>query len=581
MTGYNRGMTFGELGKYLEELEGVSSRLEMTRMLAKLFSEVSPNEGRLVAYLVQGRLGPAYANPNFGVADKMMVRALGEGAGELFRKLGDLGLAAEKLSGEASAARANHKLNSNVQIQNVYLKLTEIAEVGGKGSQEKKQELIGDLLQQMDPVSAKYAVKIILGKLRVGFSDMTVLDSLSWMVAGDKSLRPTVEAIYNVRADLGEVVELIKKHKTGPEIKKLQVTPRTGTPVLMARAERATAAGEIWKRNKSCAVEYKLDGIRIQAHCVKGKVVLFSRGLENVTEMYPDVVKGLTKQIRKECIIEGEMIAEDGEGNFLPFQQTAQRKRKYRVEEMSKKIPLVFYLFDVLAVEGKDVMREGNEKRRVILEGLVKTGGGRQTVRLIWRKTAKSAEEIDKYFEEAIARGTEGIVAKKLDGIYQAGSRDFNWIKYKKSYDASTLADTTDVLVMGYDSGQGKRAGFGMGAFLGGVYDKKTGKYYTVGKIGSGPSDEEWESLEKELRKYIVDRKPEEYSVKKQAECDYWVRPKFVVEVKADELSASTAMHSSGFGFRFPRFVKLRDKQPEDVTSLSEIERLYKMQKRK
>src|SRR4030067_2467016 len=118
----------------------------MTRMLAKLFSEVSPNEGRVVASLVQGRLGPAYANPKFGVADKMRVRALGEGAGELFRKLGDLGLAAEKLSGEASAARANHKLNSNVQIQNVYLKLTEIAREGGGGGQGEKREVIGGLL---------------------------------------------------------------------------------------------------------------------------------------------------------------------------------------------------------------------------------------------------------------------------------------------------------------------------------------------------------------------------------------------------------------------------------------------------
>src|SRR3989344_2907868 len=200
----------------------------------------------------------------------------------------------------------------------------------------------------------KYAVKMVLGKLRTGFSDMTVLDALSWVVGGDKKFGPAIENMYNVRADLGEIAEEIVRHK-----KPRKIEPEIGTPVLMARCERAKDAAEIWKRNGECAVEYKLDGLRIQAH-IQRSVSLFSRGLENVTSMYPDVVEGLKKQIKKDCIVEGEMIALGKDGKFLPFQETAQRKRKYDISEMSKKIPLKVFLFDLLMTDKTDMTNKTN-----------------------------------------------------------------------------------------------------------------------------------------------------------------------------------------------------------------------------
>ena len=559
-------MRFADLAKYLEKLEGTSSRNEMTVILAKLFGEASPEDARLIAYLSAGRLGPAYNSPDTGVADKMMVKALGPEAEKLFKQKGDLGLVAQVIKGRRAGEY------KSVSIAEVHEKLMEIAEVEGMGSQEKKQQLIRGLLEELDPVGAKYAVKIILGKLRTGFSDMTVLDSLSWMLVGDKSKRKEIEKMYNVRADLGEVAKTIKTYRTnrtyGPEI---------GTPVLMARAERAKNPGEIWERNGKCAVEYKLDGLRIQAHVRAGEqesIRLFSRGLEEVSAMYPDVVEGLKRQIKLDCIVEGEMIAVGKNGRFLPFQETVQRKRKYDIGEMAKKVPLKIYLFDLLLLNRTNMTYRTNRERREALEELVRPG---ETVKLMPRIQIEKEIEIENYFKKALADGTEGIIAKKLDGLYQAGARDFNWIKYKKSYTQSALTDTIDAVVMGYDEGQGKRAGFGIGDFLIGVYQPQEDKFLTIAKIGTGLTDEEWRHMLVILKPQASSAKPINYEVSKQMECNHWVNPKTVVEVLADEITRSP-MHSSGYALRFPRLVTFREKKPEDATTIQELLNMFKLQ---
>lgn len=553
-------MLFQKLAKYLEKLEGTSSRNEMTVILAELFGDASPEDARLIAYLSQGRLGPAYNSPDTGVADKMMLKVWGERAEKLFRQKGDMGLVAQELN----------KGKGNLSVRDVYERLLKIAGDGGTGSQERKQELIRKLLDELDAVSAKYAVKIILGKLRTGFSDMTVLDSLSWMVAGDKSKRKEIEIMYNVRADLGEIAAEIVKYRKPREIE-----PEVGTPILMARAERAKNPAEIWTRNGRCAVEYKLDGLRIQAHrSQESGVRLFSRGLEEVSAMYPDIVEGLQEQIKEDCIVEGEMIAVGKNGRFLPFQETVQRKRKYDILEMAKKVPLKIFLFDVLVLGDKNVVHEPNNKRRGMLEGLVKPG---ETVKLMPRVEIEKETEIERYFKEALTAGTEGIIAKKLDGPYQAGARDFNWIKYKKSYTQSALTDTIDAVVMGYDAGQGKRAGFGIGDFLIGVYEPDLDRFVTIAKVGTGLTDAEWRELKVKGQELRVKSKPQNYEVSKQMECDFWVSPKMVVEILADEITKSP-MHTSGYALRFPRLISFREKRPEDSTTVAEIKKMVKLQ---
>jgi DNA ligase-1 len=242
---------------------------------------------------------------------------------------------------------------------------------------------------------------------------------------------------------------------------------------------------------------------------------------------------------------------------------------------MSGKIPLTIYLFDVLVEEGEPVMLSQNQARRRKLEHLVKEGSG---VKLMPRIIAQDVGDIEDFFEKALKAGAEGIIAKKLEGPYQPGGRDFNWIKYKKSYDKSALADTVDAVVMGYDLGQGKRTGFGIGDFLIGVYEAKTETFLTMAKVGTGLTDEEWRRMKKEVDRVKSEKKPEKYEVNKIMNVDVWAKPKIVVEIQADEITKSP-MHSSGYALRFPRLISWREKKPTDATSLQEIVKMFKMQK--
>ena len=198
-------------------------------------------------------------------------------------------------------------------------------------------------------------------------------------------------------------------------------------------------------------------------------------------------------------------------------------------------------------------------------------------------------------FQDAISRGLEGVMAKKLDGIYRAGARDWNWIKFKRSY-AGKLDDTIDAVVMGYDYGQGKRNTFGIGDFLIGIYEKRSDTFKTIAKIGTGLSDEEWREMKKRCNALKTKAKPARFDVDKMMECDVWVKPEMVVVIRADEITRSP-VHTAGrklkpsksgsafdvdvpgFALRFPRLEQFRsDKSPEDATSLTEIEKMFHLQ---
>lgn len=591
-------MNFSDLSLYLQKLENTTSRNDMVLLLAELFKKVSANDMSHVMFLLQGRVAPLYVPLEFGMADKMLVRAIALAFNTAdtevkreFSKIGDIGELAEGLS-----SKTKHP-TSDLSIGHVFGELEKIAKTGGEGSVEQKIDTMSELLKQADPLSSRYITRIPVGKLRLGFSDMTVLDSLSWMLAGDKSLRPIIERSYNIRPDLGVIGEMLKKDGIkGVE----KMKPAVFTPILMAKAERLSSGQEIVDKIGECAVEEKFDGFRLQAHYKKSakegsRVKLFTRNLEEVTFMYPDVAEGIEKQIHAdEAIFEGEAIAYNPETNeYLPFQLTSQRKRKYDIEEMAKKIPLKYMVFDALFVNGRNLIPEPYVERRREINKFIKKGG---TLYVSDEKVLGNGKEIETYFDDAISRGLEGILAKKLDGTYQAGARGWSWIKLKRSY-SSKLDDTVDCLVMGYYYGQGKRTSFGIGAFLIGVYDKKQDKFLTIAKIGTGLTDDEWRELAKRGQGLKSKEKPPLYDVDKILTPDVWVEPEIIVEIKADELTRSS-VHTAGrvmkasksgsafdvdvpgYALRFPRLQRFRDdKKPEDATTLHEIEEMFKLQK--
>lgn len=591
-------MTFKDLSIYLQTLEGITSRNEMVVVLAELFKKVPADNMAHVMYLLQGRVAPLYVPLEFGMADKMIIKAIAlayntseETVKKEFGKIGDIGELAEGMS------KGDRVKGEGVSVGHVFSELEKIAKTGGSGSVDLKVETLGNLFKDSDSLSVRYISRIPVGKLRLGFSDMTVIDALSWMLTGDKSLRPIIERSYNIRPDLGVIGEMLKKDGI-KGVEKLK--PAVFTPILMAKAERLSSGQEIVDKVGECAVEEKFDGFRLQAHYKKSnkpgeRVKLFTRGLEVVTFMYPDIEAGIESQIHAdEAIIEGEAIAYNPDTNeYLPFQLTSQRKRKYDIEEMAKKIPLKYMIFDALFLNGKNLIPEPYVERRREINKFIKKGS---VLYVSDEAILKTGKEIETYFDDAISRGLEGILAKKLDGTYQAGARGFSWIKLKRSY-SSKLDDTVDCVVMGYYYGQGKRTAFGIGAFLIGVYDKKQDKFVTIAKIGTGLTDDEWRELAKRGNTLKSKERPALYDTDKILDPDVWVKPEIIVEIKADELTRSSVhtagrvlkpsksgsafdVDTPGYALRFPRLQRFRDdRKPEDATTLKEIEEMFKLQK--
>jgi DNA ligase 1 len=633
-------MTFHTLADYFSKLEKTSLRNEMTQILSDLFKKSEETEIGKLCYLLQGRVAPLFEAIEFGIADKMMLKAVAMGlsievekVGKLFKAVGDLGKTVERIKNEELGIRNKNKIT----ILEVYDILYEVAISAGEGSQDRKSKLLGDLIAKVDPLSANYIVRITLAKLRLGFSDMTMLDALSWMLTGNKDNRALIEKAYNVQPDLGYIASSVKKDG----VRGLShVKPKVGTPILMAKAERLGTCAEIIEKIGECSVEPKFDGFRVQVHYNKSKISrrsgihdavvahfsqtasgqnskyinhieplslfgdepqkfvrLFSRNLEDVTRMYPDIVEGVIKQIdAKEAILEGEAIAYNPDTNeYLPFQETVQRKRKYDIAAKAKEIPLRLISFELLYKDGESFIHTPYQQRRKILHQTIKKG---DTVLISEAHTTHDPKEMEKIFLQSVSAGLEGIMAKKIDGIYRAGARDWNWIKLKRSYE-SKLNDTIDLVVMGIDMGQGKRTGFGIGDFLAGVYDAKRDVFVTMAKIGTGLTDEEWKTLKVQSSKFKVQNKPNNYDVDKMMECDTWITPHIVVEIRADEITRSPVhtagrtlktsksgnaqdVDVAGFALRFPRLEKFRtDKGPKDITTVSEIEKMYKQQEKK
>jgi ATP-dependent DNA ligase len=933
-------MQIVKFSSYLKTLENTASRNQMTKDLARLFSESSTEEIDKICYLILGRLAPKYEGIEFNMAEKMIIRAIAKALDlkpdkveKKYKQIGDLG----EIVLQGKTRNSGGKKHS---VADVYNKLMTIANQSGEGSVEKKINSMAKLLKDLDGVSAKYIARIPVNKLRLGFSDMTILDALSWMKKNDKSLRPELEKAFNVLADIGQIAKIFKqKGLSGIRAIESQV----GVPIRAAKAERLSSADKILeKMGNKCALEPKYDGFRcvsghtglyienrgficarnvrkgdcvlthlgrfkkitavnkrkidkneryfkfqtllgskfyisekhkilvwqnkkaiwkpveeiieqdsvvfplpkikakktpkklrlsndsgykktiflskkffrflgfwmgagfinnyhnterISLHfnakkekrlCVyykniikqvfkinnlsqvkknialviywmdkplrqwltkhfrrelKSKTLLswfagiskdnfnqflkgwieadgykmvngdikiitkdkdlavlvqllalnfnkivglervrgeiadhnftgiyyeliipktnkhaffsanklivkvlhnkelknrnpkvnlynfqvevdksyasslavlhncqihldktrklrlkkdinlslfkekdsafvriFSRNLDNMTYMFPDVVEAVQNLGVKKAIFDSEAIAFNKKtGKFLSFQQTVQRKRKHGVAEKAREIPLKVFIFDLLYLNGQSLLGKSFIKRRQLLEKTldVKTGvAGRQkseNIRLTEQKIVTKTKQFDQFFQSMVDEGLEGLMAKKLESVYQAGARNYNWVKYKVAMQ-SELADTIDCVVMGYYRGKGKRASFGIGAFLVGIKDNDT--FQTVSKIGTGLTDKQWQEMHQRCQKLKTESKPSQYQVNKNLNPDVWCPPELVVEIEADTVTRSP-IHSAGLALRFPRLKKFRDdKDASQGTTLKELKKI-------
>lgn len=566
-------MKVSELSKYFEKLEKTSSRIEITKILSELFSKASQDEIDKVVYLSLGILAPSYKSLVFNIAERMMVKVIAlafderpESVLEKYKKAGDLGAVAYEL------AKSNE---SRLSTNQLYDRLVAIAKDEGEGSQERKIADTAKLLSSLDPVSVKFVARIPMGNLRLGFSDKTIIDALSWMEVGDKSKSKRLEAAYQVVPDVGALAAEVKKY--GVDKASNNVKPVVGVPIMPALAQRLKNVDEVVKKMGTVAVEPKFDGLRVQIHYQKGKPVMaFTRNLNNVSEMFPELNDIAAHLTVDKAIIDSEAVGLDAETMKLAdFQTTMVRRRKYDIAESAKKTPLTFQLFDAMLLGEVNLMDEDYLTRRSALR---KAFTNNKVFLVDEYVITKDPEEIRRKHREFLKKGLEGIMVKKVDSGYVPGRTGFRWVKIKEIEEAAgKLADTVDAVIMGYTQGRGKRASFGIGQFLAGV--RSGDKLLTITKVGTGLTDEQFRELNKRLKSLVVYKKPKEYEVHKDLTPDFWVKPVVVVELAADELTKSPK-HTAGLALRFPRLVKFRDdKSAAQVTTMREIKKLYRLQR--
>jgi len=567
-------MDFQKLADLYEELEKTSSGNKMREILAEFFKKVSEDNIAVISYLTLGQIASAYEGLVLGMAEKSALKAIGKAAGvdesrvkKTMQEMGDAGLTAEKLLQKKPQTLVPM---GKLTVKELFERLHKITNTTGTGSQEEKINILVNLLQKSSPQGAKYIIRIALGTLRIGAADMTVLDALAIAYTGSKENKAQLEKAYNICPDVGIIAEtLAKKGLKG--IEKIDVY--VSRPIKMMLAQRVDSLAEVHEKIPGkLGVEAKYDGERIQAHKTRdGKITLFSRRMDTITEQYPDVVQSLQEHLSaKEFVVEGEVIAIDKEGKPLPFQVLMQRKRKTDIEEYVKKVPVQLKVFDLLYCNGKSFLQESYEKRFGQLEKILSKN---KHIMFADRIVTEDMDKVNEFFQKMLKEKQEGVMIKGMDSEYQAGVRGWNWIKWKKEY-AAEMTDTFDLVIVGAFHGKGKRSGT-YGALLCACYNEKEDTFETVTKLGTGLTDEMLAELPKKLKRYQVNHKPARVVVS-DIKPEVWFEPAIVVEVLAAEITKSPS-HALGLALRFPRFVKLRDdKKAEQATTSKEIKQMYK-----
>jgi DNA ligase-1 len=580
---------FLALAETLDKIESTTKRLEMVDLISEILKSAE-EDIRETVFLLQGKVAPDYEGIELGIAEKIAIRALSSLSGlreavietELVKK-GDLGKIGEEL---LKSKRQASLFSEELSVRKVYESLLKISKASGEGSQTKKLQILLDLLHNAEPVEVRYLLRIVTGKMRIGVADMTIVDSIA-VAFGSKEKSDMVESAYNIMPDLPE---LAYRSMAGgiDSLATIRITP--GIPIRSMLAERLPSLQEILDRMEGrFAIEYKYDGLRTQVHKTGNKVELFSRRLENITSQFPDVVKEIVDSVKVEnAVLDGEAVPYNMATNeMLPFQEISKRRgRKYDLTEAVERIPVVLFLFDAMMLNGKSLMKIPYAERRVRLTNSIKES---DKIKIAKSRVVTDVETADKFFNEALEAGCEGIMAKSIEdkSVYKPGAREFLWIKYKREYQLE-MEDTVDVVVVGAFGGQGKRSG-GYGALLTAVYSKEEDRFKTICKLGSGFSDEQLDNLPRMLKPFST--KKRDPRVDSSIDADFWFTPSLMLEVKGAEITLSpthscckdVVRRGAGLAIRFPRFTgKWRtDKKVEDATNEEEILEMYHSQRKK
>lgn len=559
-------MRYRELVNVYIELEKTTKRLEKTRILAELLKKASSKELGYLMYLVQGRVFAHGDERKIGFSSKLMIKALSRISGEssskiefLWKKIGDLGKIAEKLVKEKKQAVLAKK---ELDVEKVFTNIEKLASLTGAGTVERKVSLVAELLSHADAEEARFITRSVLEDLRIGIAEGVIRDAIA--EAYDLESKE-VERAFDLLVDYKEVAKIAKKGKKSLSKVGLSV----GKPIKVMLAILVKNFEEAFSYlGKPCQIEYKLDGFRLEIHKNKQGIKLFTRRLDEVTKQFPDVVEIVKKHVKGESfILDSEAVGYDKHtGRSLPFQSISQRiKRKYDIEGMSKKFPVELNVFDIMYYNGEYIGKKQFRERRELLERIIKQQ--KREIVLTKKIVTDNEEEARKFYDESLEAGNEGVMLKNLNAEYKAGRYVDYMCKLKP------ILEPLDLVIVGGEYGTGKRAGV-LSSFV--LACKSGNKFLECGMMGTGIKEKAGEEgitfkeLTKVLKPYII--KEEGRKVKIKAE--------IVIEVGYEEIQKSPS-YESGYALRFPKFLRLRNKEKKasDANSLKDIERIYNMQR--
>lgn len=580
-------MLYLELAKIYEELESTSKRLGKTSILADFFSRLNEKESHIIL-LATGSIFPAYEEKEIGMSSQLVIKAINKAAGvssedivKKWKSVGDLGKVAEQVIEKKKQSTLFEK---KLTTEKVYENLKKVAEFSGEGTVDKKVSTVAELLAMASPIEARYIIRTVLEELRVGVGEGAVRDAIVWSCF-DKKLGieysketnefiikdreeynryvDAVQEAYDLATDFSVVFEAAKKGLHALE--EVQLEP--GKPIKVMLALKVKNIQEGFENvGKKAALEFKYDGFRLMIHKSKdGKIKLFTRSLDEVTKQFPEVVEYVRKYVNgNSFILDSEAVGYDPKKNrYRPFQEISQRiKRKYEIGRMQKELPVEVNVFDIIYFESKNLIKKPFIERRKILEKIVKNK--KWQLKLAEQIITEDEKVAEKFYQDALKEGEEGVIIKNLNAPYKPGARVGYMLKLKPE------ENEFDLVILGAESGTGKRSGWFSSFILACQHESKL---LEIGKVGTGIKEKEEQGLSfieltKMLNPLIIEEKGRIVGVK----------PKIIVTVTYQEIQKSPT-YSSGFALRFPRVTRLRpDRTVSDIASLDEIKKEYEKQ---
>jgi len=563
-------MQYSQLTEVYEDLEKNPSRLKKTEILAKFLSKLKNLKQSEIIYLLQGKVFPDYSEKEFGISEKLCIKALEKASGisnkeivEKWKKIGDLGKVAEEIiKSKKQNTLFSHKLTTEKVLEN----LKKLPELEGKGTVDKKLSLISELLTSASGIEAKYIIRTLLNQLRIGVASGTIRDGIVDACLSEKDsenketkkeFTDSVQDSYDKATDFVLVFE-----KACEGIKSLKSTILTpGHPLKVMLPQKAESIEDGFKRvGKPGVFEYKYDGFRMLINKdEKGDIKIFTRRLDNVTNQFPDVVEYIKKHIKaKSFIIDSEAVGYDPKTReYTTFQAISQRiKRKHQIQELVKKLPIEVNVFDILYHNGKSLINEPFEKRTKLLRKII--DNKKYHLKTSHQIITSNEKKVEEFYKQALKDNQEGIMIKNLNSPYKPGSRVGHMLKFKP------VENELDLVITGAEYGKGKRAG-AFATFTISCLDTKNNRFLEIGKASGLKEKEElglsFKELTKKLKHLII--KEHGRTVK--------IKPKIVVTILYQNIQRSPS-YLSGFALRFPRIIQLRpDRSAKDAATLKEI----------